>query len=266
MLCAVVPARNEAGRIGKVVAKLLSLPVDLIIVVVNGSTDGTWAEVKRFPQAKIKPVFFAPALGVDVPRAIGAAYALKSGAKATLFVDGDMHRVPLKVLRQLAAAVTGGLDMGLTDCYPPETPPAAEPLVQQLVAYRRELNEALGLAQLRAASPSHGPHAVSRRLLETVPLEEIAVPPVALCLAARAGLRIGVAAHLPHAALGSPPRSPLHSLLIAATIIGDHLEALAICRGLPRSREKDGVCYEGYNAVRRRDLLASFLREMNNPA
>ncbi|MGQ9513063.1 glycosyltransferase family 2 protein [Thermodesulfitimonas sp.] len=266
MLCAVVPAHNEAGRVGKVITKLLSLPVDLVIVVVNGSTDGTWTEVKHFPPGKIKPVFYAPALGVDVPRAVGAAYALKLGAKTAPFVDGDMHRVPLKVLRQLAAAVTRGLDMGLTDCYPPDTPPAAEPLVQQIVAYRRELNEALGLAHLRAASPSHGPHAVSRRFLETVPLEELAVPPVALCLAARAGLRIGVAAYLPHVALGSPPRSPLHSLRIGATIIGNYLEALAICRELPRSREKDGVCYDGYNSARRRDLLVSFLREINGPA
>lgn len=262
MLCAVVPAQNEAGRVGKVIEKLLALPVDAAVIVVNGSTDGTLTEVLAFREEKVKPLVFAAALGVDVPKAIGGAYALKLGAKVTLFVDGDMHLVPSEVLRHLTNAVSRGFDMALTDCYPPDQPPAAEPLVQEIINYRRKLNRALGLGELGAASPSHGPYAVSRRFLEVVPLAELAVPPVALSLAARAGLKIGVAAQLPHAALGSPLRSPLHSLKIAATIIGDHLEALAICHGIPRSRKKGGVLYEGYNTARRWDLLFAFLREI----
>lgn len=41
MNMAVVPAKNEQGRIGKVLTLLKETPVDKTIVVVNGSQDNT---------------------------------------------------------------------------------------------------------------------------------------------------------------------------------------------------------------------------------
>jgi len=264
LICAVVPAQNEAGRVGKVVEKLLMLPVDMVIPVVNGSIDETLAETAAFPGEKVKPLFYKEALGLDIPRAIGSAYALKIGATAVLFVDGDMARVPVNVLQKLKAAVTGSVDLALTDCYPPEAPPPETPVTRLLLSFRQELNRCLGMPQLGSASPAHGPHAVSLRFLKTVPLVELAVPPVALCLAIRAGLKVAVAASIPHNELGSASRGNLHGMRIATTIIGDYLEALAVCRGRPRSREKDGVYYDGYDSQRRRDILRAFIAEHQN--
>lgn len=264
LICAVVPAQNEAGRVGKVVEKLLRLPVDLVVPVVNGSVNGTLAEIAAFPAEKVHPLFFREALGLDVPRAIGSAYALKAGATAVLFVDGDMAQVPSRVLQELKEAVVAGTDLALTDCYPPEAPLPETPVTRRLLLLRRELNRCLQMPELGYASPAHGPHAVSPRFLRTVPLAELAVPPVALCLAVRAGLKVAVATSIPHHKLGSPPRGSLHSTRVAATIIGDCLEALAVCRGRPRSREKDGVYYDGYDSERRRDILRSYLAEHRN--
>lgn len=263
MICAVVPVQNEAGRIGKVVEKLLRLPVDLVVPVVNGSVNGTPTEIAVFPTEKVHPLFFRKSLGIDIPRAIGSAYALKTGATVVLFVDGDMAGVPLRVLQELKKAVIAGTDLALTDCYPPEAPLPETAVTRCLLLLRQELNRCLQMPELGYASPAHGPHAVSLRFLRTVPLAELAVPPVALCLAVRAGLKVAVATSIPHHKLGSPSRGSLHSARVAATIIGDYLEALAVCRGIPRSREKDGVYYDGYDSQRRRDILMAYIENQH---
>jgi len=250
MLAAVVPARDEANRIGIVLRHLLRLPLDLVIPVVNGCHDRTWERVSGFADGRIEPLRYRFPLGVDVPRACGAFAAYARGADVVLFVDGDMIEDMNSGLRHLLSAVVrGGLDMALNDPYPSLPRPAT--LAGRIARLRRELNTALGLEHLGAASPSHGPHAVSRRLLEAVPMEALAVPPVSLALAARAGQRIGVGARIRHADLGSDPRDAEHRRRIGETIIGDCLEGLCIARGEPRCRRRDGREYLGYHPQRR---------------
>lgn len=258
MLAAVVPAKNEAPFIARVLQNLLAVPVDLIIPVVNGSNDRTPEIVRRFASPRVQPLFFSAPLGIDVPRAVGAARALAAGATAVLFVDGDMAGNILGALRELARTVEkGGADLALTNCYPPAELAFASGLVRLLLEVRLALNRELGLAGLiGTASPSHGPHAVSRRFLERVPLAELAVPPVALALAARQGLKIRVGACLAHRELGSPFRHAAHARLVAETIIGDCLEALCVARGLPRRRELSGVSYPGYHPQRNLSVLS----------
>ncbi|MEW5761821.1 MAG: glycosyltransferase family A protein [Bacillota bacterium] len=256
MLVAVVPARNEARTIGRVVDGLLALGVDLVIPVVNGSTDATAEEVAARAGPRVAPVFFTAPLGVDVPRAVGALCARAAGATCVLFVDGDMGGEVGPTLADLVRAVEGGADLALTDCYPHGWP--AEPLAVALLRVRKLLNRAVGRPDLGAASPSHGPHAVSARFLARIPLPELAVPPAALALAARGGLKVVVGAALPHALLGSPPRGEAHTCLIAETIVGDCLEAWRVFRGQKRSRTWRGRTYIGYHRDRRWDLLSSF--------
>ncbi|HIE12143.1 MAG TPA: glycosyltransferase [Desulfotomaculum sp.] len=265
LICAVVPAQNEAGRIGRVVERLLKISVDAVIAVVNGSTDGTPEELTGFPPDRVHTLSFPETLGLDVPRVIGAACALKMGAAGVIFIDGDMAEVSLDALRRLKDAVTGGIDLALTDCYPPEAPPPDSPVTKRLLHLRKELNRCLGKPELGWASPAHGPHAASSRFLQTVPLRELSVPPVALCLGILAGLEVAVAAGIAHHKLGSPARGSLHSARIAATITGDCLEALSICRGLPRTRKQDAIFYDGYDSSRRRDIMESYLAALKNP-
>jgi glycosyltransferase involved in cell wall biosynthesis len=255
VLCAVIPVQNEGARIGRVLDTILTLPVDLVLPVVNGSRDDSRRIVESYPADRISLIHFEEPLGLDVPRAVGALAAYRREAEVVLFVDGDMEGEIGTVLEKLVAATKSGVDLSLTDCYPPGQENELTPLVAQLLGIRRLLNQALGLAHLGSASLSHGPHAVSRRFLERVPFRELAVPPVAHVLAARQALRIEVAAAVPHYALGSPDRGPRHAQLIAETIIGDHLEAFCVLNNEKRSRNLLGVTFSGYNHHRRWDLL-----------
>lgn len=260
MLVAVVPVKNEALRLERVLKNLLAVPVDLVVPVLNGCNDCSEQIVRDFPSRLVKPLVFADALGIDIPRAVGAIQAKKLGARAVLFVDGDMDGDIVDVMRELATAVTAKeVDLALTNCYPAGELARLSDLASYLLEIRLALNRELGLAQLIGpTSPSHGPHAVSRRFLNQIPLRELAVPPVALTLAAQKGLKIGVEAIIAHRHLGSPFRTAVHARRIAETIIGDCLEAINLARGLPRERSLNGVTYLGYHPERRFDLLEAF--------
>ncbi|MCL6634385.1 MAG: glycosyltransferase [Peptococcaceae bacterium] len=261
MLAAVVPVRNEEKRLKKTIGTLLEVPCDLVVPVINGSSDGSYETVRRIQSKRLFPLYFKEALGFDVPRAVGAKAALDRGASAVLFLDGDMDGDITVNLQELIARVTaGGADMALTDCYPGRHRADLSPLASRVLAVRRRLNREMGLDQaIGAASPSHGPHAVSRRLLLAVPLRELAIPPVSLALAAKNGLSVCVGTSVPHKALGSPEKDHSHSQLIAETIIGDCLEAVRVYRGEKRSRRWGPLEYDGYHSRRRWDLLDEFL-------
>jgi len=103
----VVPAYNEAGRIGAVLRPVVaSESVDEIIVVDDGSDDGTTEEASRFPVRV-----------VSLPVNRGKAAALDAGVSEArhdtlVFLDADL--VGLKtthVDRLIAAYREGNLDM-----------------------------------------------------------------------------------------------------------------------------------------------------------
>jgi glycosyltransferase involved in cell wall biosynthesis len=78
----VIPAKNEADRIGPTVESALGLPgVDLVVVVDDGSTDQT-GRVARAAGAKV----------VRHSRNRGKAAAMESGAEAVRLLDQDVPR------------------------------------------------------------------------------------------------------------------------------------------------------------------------------
>ena len=259
MLTAIVPAKNEAGRIYKVLYTLLQLKeIDRILVVLNGSNDHTLAEVKSFKSKKIILLFFKEALGIDIPRAIGAAYAQKIGSTMLLFIDGDMvGEIKQELHEMIKKTYLEKLDLSLSNCYPHlggEKPPST-----QILLFRKLLNKKIGLyEQIQTATPSHGPHLVSLNFLKCVPLKAIAIPPVGMAIACKYNLKIGLAAQIPHFLLGSSLKDKKHSRLIKETIIGDSIEALEVFYDLPRIRTYQGKKFLGYHPERRFDLLQKF--------
>lgn len=260
MFVAVVPVKNEAANLERVVANISACSPDLIIPVLNGCTDNSLAVLEQLPCRNLAPLCFEESLGIDVPRAVGALAARRLAAGGVLFVDGDMTGAGSPVLESLLDAVrTGKLDLALTNCYPAYAVQQLTPQASCLLALRKKLNQRLGLLhQIGSATPSHGPHAVSGRLLQLVEPVDFAIPPLLLVRAARHGLKIGLAAEIPHAALGSPSRGDEHARLIMETIIGDCLCALQMKNGRPGSRSLEGREYTGYHDRRRFDLLAAF--------
>lgn len=260
MLAAVVPARNEEKRLIKAIDTLLNTPVDLIIPVLNGCTDNSPSYISRLKSPRVMPLYFIEPLGIDVPRAAGAKIAYDEGAAAILFLDGDMEGDISKNICELLESVNSHrLDMSLTDCYPATGKDGLSTLASHLLEERRRLNREIGLEKkVGTASPSHGPHAVSRRFLNTVPLRELAIPPVSLALAAKNNLTIDIGTTIGHKYLGSPEKDEHHSRLIAETIIGDCIEAFCAFNNKKRGRIRGGIEYTGYHLERRFDILDGF--------
>jgi len=259
---AVIPARNEEARIERAIRTVRLAGARQLILVLNGCTDDTARIAREMQQGDLTLLRFREPLGVDVPRAAGAAYALKKGAEHVLFYDGDLIGHHLDELRKLlSSAMRHRVDLALTDTYGSQS--HGVPSGNLLLRLRRDLSLALGLERrIGLSNPAHGPHVVSSRLLRQLPLPCLAKPPLVLAHAVRSGLHVDALAHIPHARLGSAHKGPAHAERIRETIIGDLLEALHAAEGRPPQREYRGLHYDGYDSERRFDLLDAFARSM----
>lgn len=261
MVSVVVPVMNEEEGIAKTLDNCRELPVKDIIVVVNGCTDNSLDIIEKHPlRKKFHILQFSHPLGIDVPRAVGAAYAYKNNSSIVLFLDGDMQGNIAEHLIQLIDAVKyGNIDMALTNCYPYLT--VRHCIAATVLQYRENLTKKLGLFnELGQANPCHGPHAVSRRALKTIPWQAFAIPPLSMAIAVENQLKVKIATSIPHNMLLSPLRNDDHSVLIAETIIGDCLEAMCHIDGLPPSREDNGIFYLGYHPERKFRILEDYVR------
>ncbi|KUO78605.1 MAG: glycosyltransferase [Desulfosporosinus sp. BRH_c37] len=254
MFAVIIPAKNEEKSILATLTTILRLPVSYIILVLNGCTDQTFKLVRSIPDIRIHILYFSDPLGIDIPRAIGALYARHIGAKGALFVDGDMSGDIYQNLLTLVSSVESGIDVALTNCYP--YIPHRHKLANLVLRFRSKLNRELDLFKsLGLATPTHGPHALSQRALQALPLEAIAIPPLTLYWAKKINLSIKVATSIPHESLHSPRKHRRHARLIAETIIGDCLMGLALIHNETPTRSLGKHKLMGYHEERRFDLL-----------
>ena len=103
-----IPALDEAAAIGPVVGAVPAGLVDEVVVVDNGSTDGT-AAVARAAGARVV---------VEPRRGYGAAcwagvQALGSGIAVVAFLDGDGSQDPAELPRVLEPVIGGRADLVL---------------------------------------------------------------------------------------------------------------------------------------------------------
>lgn len=260
MWIAVVPAYNEASSIAHVINNLKKIKIDLIVIVANGCSDNTCLVV--YNTCKNSPLHlltFPQPLGVDIPRAIGVAFAKKFNPTGVLFVDGDMKGNIAAPLGQLKESIQKGLDMSLTNCYPYIY--LRSELATSVLKTRENLNRKLNLFNtIGLANPCHGPHAISARFLLEIPSLVVAIPPLALAMASQKKLSINVGSAIPHFLLGSNNRSTLHGNLIAKTIIGDCLQALSyVDSSSLHAVVNNNDYFMGYRPLRRFDILKNYL-------
>ncbi|HEY8911536.1 MAG TPA: glycosyltransferase [Desulfosporosinus sp.] len=263
MFAVIIPAKNEEKSILATLTTILRLPVNYIILVLNGCTDKTFDLARSIPDTRIQILYFTDSLGIDIPRAIGALYARHLGVKGALFVDGDMSGNIYQNLVHLLSSIESGVDVALTNCYPYIT--HRQKLANLVLKFRAKLNRELDLFKsLGLSTPTHGPHALSERALQLLPFEAIAIPPLTLYWAKKSCLNIKVATSIPHEALRSPSKHRRHSRLIAETIIGDCLMGLALIQDKPMTRSLGKHELIGYHPERRFDLLQDWEQSLKS--
>ncbi len=126
-VAAIVPAYNEAGKIGAVVRKVPRRHASCVIVVDDASTDGTAAEAREAGAERV--------LSHPVNRGVGAAIrtglleAKRQGFEFAAVLSGDNQHEPDELPRVLEPLFAGGADLvqgsrwlpgGATPGIPPE--------------------------------------------------------------------------------------------------------------------------------------------------
>src|SRR3954447_17287247 len=103
----VIPACNEADKIA---ATVRSVPdfVDHVIVVDDGSSDGTAAVARRAPRVEV--IVHDRNRGVGAAITTGYARALALGVEATVVMAGDGQMDPADLPRLLAPVIDGEAD------------------------------------------------------------------------------------------------------------------------------------------------------------
>lgn len=216
----IIPAMNERATLGRVLREAGKVHSrSETIVVANGSTDGT-PELAEKCGARLIRV--PEPLGHDVGRRVGAEAA---AGQVLLFMDADMV-VPAKELRPFVQAVLSGIDVALNGY----SGPVRRREVHPVVLAKHVLNGLLLRADLKGASLTAVPHALSRKALEWIRPEALEVPPLALTKAILLDLKVEVV-HTVEVGRLNPVRArqeeqgkrvdPLTRL-----VAGDHLEAV----------------------------------------
>jgi glycosyltransferase involved in cell wall biosynthesis len=89
----IIPALNEAGNIAPLVRATLAQPVDRVVVVDNGSTDGTAALAEKAGAQ----IVGEGRRGYGYACAAGTAAALAAGADILVYMDGDFSSSPAEL-------------------------------------------------------------------------------------------------------------------------------------------------------------------------
>lgn len=212
----VIPAMNECKTIAQVIRNAYRVhPQTEVIVVTNGSTDGT-REIANRLGAKV--INFKEPLGHDVGRSVGARAA---NGKVILFTDGDIVIRTEDLIPLVKAVEQGGADVALNQYLGP----VEKSNVHNVVLAKHVLNIALSRQDLQGASMTTIPHAMSIEALRSIGEDNLSVPPKAQAIAICKGLQVRAVHYVNVGRINRIRRrgkkDPLEQL-----IVGDHLEAL----------------------------------------
>jgi glycosyltransferase involved in cell wall biosynthesis len=216
LVSVIIPAANERRTIRGVIREASRVhPSSEVIVVANGSTDGT-LEIASHCGARV--VSYSHSLGHDVGRAIGAKMAR---GQVLLFTDADFV-ISGKELKPFVSAVLKGADIALNRYQGP----TGKSKVHSVILSKHALNIAVARPDLSGSSMTAIPHAISRRALEAVGADTLTVPPLALAKAILYGLNVRAVEYVDVGRRNRRRRQRQRSNPLEALIVGDHLEAM----------------------------------------
>lgn len=212
----VIPVMNERKTLRSVIREAFRVhPHTEVIVVVNGSTDGS-LDIANKSGARV--LVYKRPLGHDVGRAIGAQEARGS---VLLFIDADMI-IPAAKLKLFVDAVAQGVDVALNDY----SGPVKKQKVHGVVLAKHALNQLLGRPDLQGSSLTAVPHALSRKALDTIGASSLSVPPLAQTMAIHRGLNVRRVIRVNVGKLNPIRFMRERTQSLEPLIVGDHLEAI----------------------------------------
>ncbi|WP_166240477.1 glycosyltransferase family 2 protein [Paenibacillus turpanensis] len=212
----IIPAANERKTIRQVIYEARHVhPETEVIVVVNGSTDGT---ERLAEEMGARVVVFPEVLGHDVGRAIGAREAK---GRILLFTDADIV-IPAAKLRPFVEQIDQGADIALNRYLGPVKTKRPHPVILA----KHALNAMCSRPDLRGFSLTTVPHAMSREALEKVGMELLVIPPKAMAAAVHLGMNIKLPCRVDVGRSNPRRRTKYRVDPVQTLILGDHLEAL----------------------------------------
>jgi glycosyltransferase involved in cell wall biosynthesis len=108
----IIPAYNEAGSIGPVLRDLgASGPEAEVLVINDGSSDGTSSAVRGFPWVKL--IELPVNLGIGGAVQTGFLYALNDGHDIALQFDGDGQHLASEIPKLIAPLLSGEADVSI---------------------------------------------------------------------------------------------------------------------------------------------------------
>ncbi|GGG83367.1 glycosyltransferase family 2 protein [Paenibacillus radicis (ex Gao et al. 2016)] len=238
---AVVMVMNEEQSLCAAIEELERLPLQEIVVIVNGSTDNSLHNARNSGRAIV--LHYGSPLGHDVGRAIGAKVSV---SEIMLFVDADIP-INAEKLLSFVQRIDGGLDVALNDLTPFIGYFEGRDEVTMLKEF---LNRSIQREDLSINSLTAVPHAMSRHAIEKIGAANLAVPPKAQAIALKSGLRVGVGGSVDVITRNRARKSNTGAgNEMIQLIVGDHLEALGWAMGSsePRLKYADTVRMRGSN-------------------
>lgn len=170
----VVPARNEAAHIVEV---LRAMPeyVDLVIVVDDGSSDGTATVAQGVGDPRVRVL-----RRIEGPHGVGAAMvhgfraALAEGADLVVKVDGDGQMDPARISLLLEPLVSQGYDYAKANRFLHTEALRQMPAVRLLGNFALTFLTKLASGYWHIFDPQNGFVAIRAARLEELPLAELA--------------------------------------------------------------------------------------------
>jgi len=216
-LSVIISVYNEQHSIGRVLNEVKKLHPKEIIVVENGSTDRT---LEICLSKKVTCFSYPFRVGHDVGRAIGAKEAT---GDVLLFLDGDIV-FSVKQLMPFVRACYRGVDIALNNVNPLYKRSSKLDAVSIAKMF---LNRTIGRGRLRYASLTAIPHAMTKKAVELIGPQHLAIPPKAQSIAGMSGLEMK-AVHTVDVFTTNKIRhsNTNENNVVEDLIIGDHVEAI----------------------------------------